>query len=275
MVTLEPDTQMQSLIGWLGGKKALAKTLVALLPKHQCYAEVFGGAGWLLFAKEPSPREVYNDLDGRLVELFRSVKYHAQELCRELDLLVPSREMFEDFRAQPGLTEIQRAARFYVLLRLSFGSLGRTFGAARKQGGFGRLALAKVQADVERIRERLEGVLLEHRDFGQVVDQFDGADTCFFLDPPYVETTGYAVPFGMDDHERLLDLLGTVQGRWLLSYGDHPWVRDNYERWRVHEVHGPCSVSGKANKPMPHLLITNYRLTKAQLAAAPREVRPV
>ncbi len=131
-----------------------------------------------------------------------------------------------------------------------------------------------MQADVERIRERLEGVLIEHRDFGQVLAQFDGADSCFFLDPPYVETTGYAVPFGMDDHERLRDLLRTVKGKWLLSYGDHPWVRDNYKPWRVHEVTGMSFVSAKANTPMPHLLITNYRLTKAQLAAAPREVVP-
>jgi len=102
---------MKSFIGWVGGKKTLAKTIVALLPQHTCYVEPFGGAAWVLFAKEPAPSEVYNDLNGRLVELFRTAKYHPDALVDELVGLVPSREMFDLFRAQEGMTEIQRAAR--------------------------------------------------------------------------------------------------------------------------------------------------------------------
>jgi len=56
---------MNPPIQWFGGKANMRKTLletINLMPGHRTYVEVFGGAGHLLFAKEPSPVEIYNDL---------------------------------------------------------------------------------------------------------------------------------------------------------------------------------------------------------------------
>jgi DNA adenine methylase len=61
-------------ICWMGGKHRLRKEIIKRLPQHTCYVEVFGGAGWVLFGKDPSPVEVYNDIDGELVNFFRVVK---------------------------------------------------------------------------------------------------------------------------------------------------------------------------------------------------------
>ena len=65
---------MDAPICWKGGKSYLRHKIVKKLPGHTCYVEVFGGAGWVLFAKGPSKVEVYNDIDGELVNFFRVVK---------------------------------------------------------------------------------------------------------------------------------------------------------------------------------------------------------
>ena len=69
---------MNSFISWIGGKKLLRKKIMEQFPEDfDRYIEVFGGAGWVLFGKEKhADMEVYNDLNGDLVNLFRCVKYH-------------------------------------------------------------------------------------------------------------------------------------------------------------------------------------------------------
>ena len=88
---------MDSFISWVGGKKALRKTILEQFPaEYGRYIEVFGGAGWVLFAKEQvaGQMEVFNDLNSDLANLFRCVKYHCEALQAELDWLLHSRELF-------------------------------------------------------------------------------------------------------------------------------------------------------------------------------------
>ena len=126
---------MDSFISWVGGKKLLRNKILSLFPgkkEFNRYVEVFGGAGWVLFASERhAGTEVYNDMDGRLVNLFRCVKYHPDALQKELGFALNSREQFFDAREQAevrGMTDIQRAARFYILIKESFGIDLRSFG---------------------------------------------------------------------------------------------------------------------------------------------------
>ena len=71
------------LIPWIGGKRKLAPFLLPLFPNHTnhtCYVEPFCGAAALFFMKEPSEVEVLNDINSDLVNLYRVVKYHLEEL---------------------------------------------------------------------------------------------------------------------------------------------------------------------------------------------------
>ena len=64
---------MDSFMGWIGGKRILRKAILKRFPtdKVERYIEVFGGAAWVLFAKEKQAGqlEVYNDINGDLVNL--------------------------------------------------------------------------------------------------------------------------------------------------------------------------------------------------------------
>lgn len=124
---------MKSFIPWMGGKSLLAKKITSLFPDDiSRYIEVFGGGGSVLFYKEKhADLEIYNDFNRCLVNLFRCAKYHREELQREISGYFNSREMFEEIKEKlkmRGFTDIQRAAMFYVQIKISYGSDTRTFG---------------------------------------------------------------------------------------------------------------------------------------------------
>ena len=148
---------MNSFIGWIGGKRQLRKEIIARFPTENVgrYIEVFGGAGWVLFGKDkvPNQLEVYNDINGNLVNLFRCVKYHCNEVQKELDWLLTSRELFFDCLAQlktRGLTDIQRAARFFYVIKISFGCDRRTYATSSRTIDSATIYLEKVKS---RLRE--------------------------------------------------------------------------------------------------------------------------
>ena len=126
------------IIPWIGGKRRLAKRILPQFPAHECYAEPFAGGAALFFMKEPSEVEVLNDINGDLINLYRVVKNHLDELCRQFKWSLISRQDFNWLKQTSTetltetLTDVQRAARFYYLQKMAFGGRvdGQTFGTA-------------------------------------------------------------------------------------------------------------------------------------------------
>lgn len=247
---------MNSFISWIGGKKALRKNILEQFPpEYSRYIEVFGGAGWVLFAEErKTDLEVYNDMDGNLVNLFRCAKHHPDALQKELDWILHSRELFCDARQESrGLTDIQRAARFFVLIKVSFGADCHSFGARK-------LDMAKAVGYLREVSVRLNKVVIEHLDFERLLKVYDRPGALFYLDPPYFHTEKYyQVPFQAEDHARLREALGRIQGRFLLSYNDCEEARELYKEFAILEVDRSNNLSSNAErKRYRELIIKNY-----------------
>ena len=122
---------MDSPLSYIGGKSRLSSIITSMIPEHKQYCEVFAGAAWILFRKEPSKYEAINDKDGDLITFYRVLQNHIEEFLRQFKWCLSSREWFEDWKDQiksRGLTDIQRAARYYYLQRHCFGGRvrGRT-----------------------------------------------------------------------------------------------------------------------------------------------------
>jgi len=129
---LAPPPKVKPVIKWPGGKTRLLKHLLPL-PPHTCFVEAFAGGAALLLAKQPSPVEVLNDLNGDLINLYRQLKYHAEAVIAELQWMPFSRELMREWIANPGLTEIQRAARWIRCNSISFGGGGAAMPSIKRE----------------------------------------------------------------------------------------------------------------------------------------------
>jgi DNA adenine methylase len=261
---------MNSPIKWMGGKYRLRKQIVNLIPEHICYCEAFGGAGWVLFEKDISKVEVYNDINGELVNFFKVIKNKSDEFIKAFDYILVSRDIFEEFKSinVSTLNDIDRAVRFYYLIHLSFGSRMKNFVInPTRIAGQGKRVLENLEDDIKLVRKRLINTVIENRDFEQVINSYDRDTTFFYLDPPYYELTDYgsqgSSEFTTNDHVRLLHSLNNIQGKFLLSINDHPTVREMYRNYNIIGIDVKYSVCKTDNSTdCKELLIANYNVDK-------------
>jgi len=251
---------LNSFISWIGGKKLLKRHIVDMFPENtDRYVEVFGGAAWVLFHKDKhADLEVYNDYNGELVNLFRCVKHHEQELKRELSFMLNSRELFDDFKSQyntRGLTDIQRAAKYFMLIKTSYGSKMSSFGCVKKN-------INVMIEYLNEIQERLCKVVIENRDFENLISIYDRPSTLFYLDPPYYGTEKYyQVQFSQDDHERLKASLENIKGKFILSYNDHDYIKNLYKDYIIECVDRNNNLNARysdSNIKYSELIIKNF-----------------
>lgn len=243
----------------------MRSSILAEFPKEtpKKYVEVFGGAGWILFSRERhAPLEVFNDIDGHLINLYRCIQHHCTELQRELrlgnDHLIPnSRELFLDYLTQlseRGLTDIQRAARYYYVIRTSYGADRRTFGCSKKP----------LDSTIERlpeIQKRLKDVVIERRNYDALIKTYGKEGTLFYLDPPYYNAESvYDSSFGEQDHQKLRDLLGHIKSKFILSYNDTPVIRELYKQFSILAVDRGNSLANKVDSGRRYreLIIKNF-----------------
>ena len=213
-------------ITWFGGKSKLAARIIEHFPAHRTYVEPFGGSAAVLLAKPPSPVEVYNDVDGDLVNLFRILRDRDQSirLHEACETTLYSRAEF-DLARQPSDDPVEAARRFIVRQRQSHGGLGRSWSycVADAQGGMSS-AVRRWLVGIERlpaIHRRLRHVQVEAADWSEVMARYDRPETLHYLDPPYATDTrvGGGYRHEMDDqgHRRLVDAVLSLSGMAVLS----------------------------------------------------------
>jgi DNA adenine methylase len=258
---------INSFMSWIGGKKALRDEILMRFPAtYHRYVEVFGGGGWVLFHKPPGEHDVYNDFNPNLANLFRCVRDKPDELIGELEFTLNSRLDFKHVRQElktraEQLPDVKRAAYFYQLIRQSYASSLDSFGGAPRSM-WDSFPLIRACCG------RLQRVVVENRDFEQLIRQYDRPDTFFYCDPPYFATEDYYedVGFTEKDHRRLANALLGIQGKFLLSYNDCPEIRALYEKPGV-VTEGTERLSNIAQRyeggaMFAELLIANYDTTE-------------
>jgi DNA adenine methylase len=265
---------------YVGGKRYMLKHILGMIPRHRIYVEVFGGSGKVLLNKPRSEVEVWNDYDRRLANLFHVVVFKFDEFYEKASGLVYSRELYRRYlrelkemeRVEVGDVDVAVKTYYVMCCMFSGGGSGfENFGFSFSRRDNHALRYWRRLAELERVRERLSGVVIECDDFEKVIRRWDGEDVFYYLDPPYlVERAGeYYSGFSVEDHERLLRLLKEVRGKWLLSgYANGLYDRElsGYNRYEFEVVKHSYYVAGNSNglvKPrVKEVLWCNYKVGK-------------
>lgn len=239
-----------------GGKFRLAPWIQQFFPPHGCYVEPFGGAAGVLLQKPRVYAEVYNDLDGEIVNFFRvlrdpRLRADLIEACR----LTPYAR--EEFLAayEPTDDMLERARRTCVRAAMGFGSAGATKASTgfrtdtRRKYGTAQHNWADYPTALGAIGERFAGVLIENRDAVAVLQDHDGPDTLHFVDPPYVHDTrvmrargGYRHELDDAAHRRLLAALKAVDGMVVLCGYPTELYNLELQGWERHETSARISA---------------------------------
>lgn len=236
-----------------GGKWMLAPWVISYFPVHKIYVEPCGGAASVLMRKPRSFAEVYNDLDGEVVNVFRVLRdpAAAADLERLLRLTPFAREEFNG-SYEPSDDPIEQARRTVVRCFMGHGSTAqnpsqrtgfrfRTYSSNRT----GPADWLNYPNALGAMSERLQGVLIENRPATRVIEEHDSADTLHYVDPPYVAAAryigrpdsggarGYRHEMTDDQHRELAAALQAAAGMVVISgYPCDLYDRELYAGWK-------------------------------------------
>ena len=235
------------LLRYHGGKWRLAPWIISYFPAHRTYTESYGGAGSILLLKDPAYAEVYNDLDGEVVNLFRVLRNpaEARELIRQVRLTPYARAEF-DASYITADDPIEMARRTLFRSAAGFSSTGASGvwktgfrGNVTRSGTTPAHAWRNLPDTLHLIVERLQGVIIENLPALDVIRTYDGPDALHYVDPPYVFATRYGRWTGkaykqeMTDkqHRELAFTLHNVKGNVVLSGYACPLYDELYGDW--------------------------------------------
>src|ERR1700734_1005863 len=239
------------LVRYHGGKWRISPGIMSYFPKHRTYSECFGGGGSILLRKTRSYAEIYNDLDGEMVNLFKMVRDHSQELSR-LVLATPFAR--DEYREAFEATDdpIEMARRTLIRSHMGFGSNAINRGIKSGFRANCNNATTTPATDwiglpriITAVAQRFLAVVLENRNALEVMEQQDSSETLHYLDPPYVHSTraidlmhgnhGYAHEMTDEQHCKLGDVAKEMKGMVVVSGYHSPLYDRIYSEWHVVE----------------------------------------
>lgn len=240
-----PVKVSRPVLRWHGGKWRLAPWIISQFPPHKFYTEVFGGAASVLLRKPRAYAEVYNDLDGEIVNLFRVLQSdrNSEKLIRQLNMTPFARREFErSYRPTPH--SVERARRLVVRSFMGFGSNAHTIGNRTGFRSFSNRShttpahdWANYPEQLKVIIERLRGVVIENRPAIEVLGQHDHVEALHYLDPPYLmsvrtdRSRDYNHEMNDDDHRELAAFVKTLKGMVIISGYPSPLYEELYHGW--------------------------------------------
>lgn len=262
---------MRSPLIWFGGKGRVAHEIIRRMPDHKVYVEPFGGAAHVLAQKPRVAHEVYNDIDGEVVNFLLVAQAEPERLASACENLPYSRELHQRWKREPKPAgDFERAVRFFYLNRstIAKGNAGHDSGWRHSVTPSGNPAKCYVNACkvIKTFANRMKGVQIEHLDFRQIIQKYDRPETLFYIDPPYIgKEHHYAGGFGERNHRDLANILNRIQGQALVSYYDHPMLADLYPGWRRQTFSSYKQVVNGNNCQSEELLLMNFQSEQLSL----------
>jgi DNA adenine methylase len=270
-------------IGWVGGKSKMRPTIYSIMPKHECYCEVFGGSFTIWAGKPPkmSKREVINDINLNLVHLMKVIagvypftSADTDEFINYVRTMPSSRSYFVEIQkiSQEEIDKMSpamKAFRYYYLVKNSFSS--------QSSAGYSIKPRNNMNYDFEPLVERfrVNNAIIESLDFREFIERYNKNNSgkeyggvFFIMDPPYfvADDTGYyEFTFGAQDHKDLkkyCDNIHNLGNKFMITYDDVPEVLELYQNYHIFRtspmLYSSAAESGKREIEESELVVVNY-----------------
>lgn len=241
-------SNISSKLRYFGGKSWLAKHLISLFPEDHTYdtfVDCFGGGAHIITQKARTTRvEVFNDKDADLVNFMLVMAGpQREELKRSLYSLPTSRYLFEKwqdewFKGDRPESDLERAVRYYYIQRM------KIVPHPNEKSGFRSSKTKNTATDFQHSIDKLDAfadrfkyVMIEQKDFREIIRMYDSETTFFYCDAPYVNKEHlYKGGFSRGDHIDLANMLSDIRGKAMVSYYADPLIFNIYEGWRVETI---------------------------------------
>lgn len=234
---------IKPILKYPGSKQTIASWLVSYFPAHAHYVEPYAGTLAAFFEKEKAAHEVVNDMDGRLVNLFRMVRERGDELAKLIEATPYARsEYYLSYELSDD--PLEDARRFLVRSWQAHGFKSSYRTGWRNNGAKSLQPITTLWKDLPtRIRatiDRLRDAEIESVPALALVERYRTVDTLLYCDPPYVLSTRkarklYKCEMTDADHLALLDALDLHPGPVVLSGYHCPLYDERLAYWSVRE----------------------------------------
>lgn len=232
----------------IGSKKPLSEKIRNMIPPHETYVEPFVGSGAIYWDKEPSKKEILNDLDTQLINNYRLLKKtKTRNFKTDLDT-IPE---IQDHVNKPAKTDGDKLIKEIAISCNTFGTTGR--GKIYKESN-----PYKKLRNIDEYQERMKDTTILNQDYKSVIKKYDSPSTFFFLDPPY-ESSGRLYKDGAFNFAELNNVLEGIKGKFLLTLNDSRNIRNIFRNFKIMGIkikgQGKIGVGVGTRK---ELIIKNY-----------------
>jgi DNA adenine methylase len=268
-----------SAFNYFGGKndprlQAWIKSKLDLIPVYHL-AETFAGSAAITLNYQKAKIRTINDLNSDIYNFFRVLRDHGPELITALELTPHCRQEY-DASFMDGIDDpIEKARVFFLRTNQSFGNSGGlavynswsyTINDQRYRCSQSTARYLNKVEGLHRVVQELRHLQIENCDFREFIKRYDGPNTVFYVDPPYVAGSRsynikYRVELTTDDHVELSQLLKNIKGKWLLSGYPSELYAELYKGY------SSCSMGAirTAGKNATEVLWANYELNQNDL----------
>lgn len=254
-----------------GGKSKAIKDLIPHIPNYSEYREPFVGGGSLfIHLKQIDPEKKYwiNDLNFNLYSFWKVLKSNKVSLIesvfRTKEKTINGKKLYYDLKEIKKLNQLDRAAKFFILNRITFSGLVES-GGYSEQAFLKRFTLNSIE-NLNSVSDILGDTVITNFDYEEVMKK-SGSNVFIFLDPPYMTAAKYPL-YGKRgdlhkefDYEKFSFVAKKCQHKWMITLDDIPELRKLFRFAKIRKLdlqYGMNNVNKNVAKRGKEILITNF-----------------
>ena len=268
---------MPTVLKYPGSKWSMAQWIISNFPtryEKMTYLEPFFGSGAIFFNKNRSSVETINDLDSGVVNLFKVIREHPEELARLVDFTPWSRVEYKNSYEMTG-DNLEDARRFLVRMWMAIGakssdSTGWRNNIEALNGNLVQWS-NKLPQQILKTSSRLKHsgnclVQIENQDALRLIERHQRENVFIYCDPPYVLSTRhgriYRCEMKDQDHIQLLTMLLEHPGPVMISGYANEIYKDLLKEWYIEEKSSNCEGGQKRIET----IWMNYKVPNKQMS---------